>query len=370
MRITFVLEAFNRGGKERRCLQLIQGLNRIGVNDIQVIIINNGIEYPEIYNTSASIVIIDKKIKNLSLYATYSSIKTHIKQFSPDIVHAWGELSMMYISVLKLFRRFKYICANIADCNTPQWYSIRNIISRISYLLADAVVGNSIEGLIAYSAPKSKSFCIYNGFNEARYRLVENIDTSRIRAALNITTKYIVSMFARVDNYKDYHSFVALAREVYKTRDDVTFLAVGGGADCESYKETYSAEKNLRFMGFCPNVEELMYVTDISVLFSNYNFHKEGISNSILESMALGTPVIATNDGGSPEIICHGHNGFLVDNNNIMIAAEILSDVLDDPDRLNIISRNAKSTVQDKFLLTEMVHNYISLYESLLSVKK
>lgn len=369
MRITFILESFNRGGKERRCLQLIQGLNRVGCNEIQLIIVNNGVEYPEVYDTTASIIVIDKAAKGLSVCKIYKTIKSHIDEFSPEIIQAWGEVSMMYITMLKASRKFVYVCANVADCNKLKWYSLKSLVTRISYRYADAVVGNSLAGLKAYSAPKSKSHCIYNGFNEARFKAVDNIDFNKVRSDLDVKTKYLVSMFARVDHYKDYDSFVALFKEIREIRDDVTFLAVGGGIDYEKYRDMYSNDSGLRFIGLRSDVEALMSVTDVSVLFSNYKFHKEGISNSILESMALGTPVIATNDGGSPEIITDAVNGYLVDDNNITQAARILSELLDNPELLIRLGRNARETVLEKFLLETMVRNYVSLYDDLLSRK-
>lgn len=369
VKILFILESFKRGGKERRCLQLIQGLNRQGYNDIYVIIVNNGIEYPEIYDTSAKVYIIDKKNKGLSHYSTFKQVKTYISDIGPDIVHAWGEVSMLYISILRLCRKFIYVCANIADCNKPKWYSLKKIVSSFSYFLADAVVGNSNQGLKAYSAPKNKSYCIYNGFNESRFNLVENLDQQKLRASLDVQTKYLVAMFARVDYYKDYDAFIDLARVVLRKRDDVTFLAVGGGLNYDLYKDKPYPDEKLRFIGFRSDVEQIMYSTDVSILFSNYEFHKEGVSNSILESMAFGTPVIATKDGGSPEIIDNNKNGFLVDKNNIEIAASILCKLLDDPEELSKVSKQAKDTVFEKFLLNQMVNNYIKLYANLMGIK-
>lgn len=370
MKITFILEAFKRGGKERRCLQLVQGLNQQGYNEIQLIIVNDGIDYPEIYETSANVVIIDKKSKNLSFIQAYNSIKSQLDLFKPDIVHAWGEASMMYVTLIKLTRKFVYICGNVADCNRPMWYSLKNLINKFSYIFADAVVGNSREGLKAYSTPKKKSHCIYNGFNESRFHCVENLNVENLKEELGIQTEYIVSMFARVDYYKDYDSFISLARKVLAERDDVTFLAVGGGLYYETYKKIPLHDENLHFIGFRSDVEKLMAITDISVLFSNYKFHKEGVSNSILESMAFGTPVIATNDGGSPEIIEDKINGYLVDDNDVAIASYLICNLLDNPDLLDMISANASKTVEDKFLLSQMVRNYLNLYKQLLSRKR
>ena len=367
MRITFILESFNRGGKERRCLQLVQGLNTQGYKDIQVIIMNGGIEYPELFDTSADIILLDRANRNISWVQTYKEIKRHISSFKPDIVQAWGALSMGIISLIKLARKFKFICANVADCNKGRWYSTKTILSQFSYFVADAVVGNSKAGLQAYNAPTGKAHCIYNGFNETRYNLADNIDEQKLRNELNIETKFIVAMFARVDYYKDPDAFIALANKVLAVRDDVTFMVVGKGLYYDRYKDTTGPKNRLRFIGFRTDVEPLMAMTNISILYSNYKFHQEGVSNSIMESMAFGTPVIATDGGGSPEIIENGVNGYLVKENNIEESSRILCELLDNPSALKQMGENAKSTIQRKFLLNTMVDNYLKLYKKLIS---
>ena len=93
MRISYILDTFRGGGKERRCLQVIQGMNRHGVNDIQVIIINNDIAYQELYETTAKIDIIDRKNKGLSQIQTAKVLYSLLKTFHPDIVQAWGLMS-------------------------------------------------------------------------------------------------------------------------------------------------------------------------------------------------------------------------------------------------------------------------------------
>lgn len=367
MRITFIIESFQRGGKERRCLQLIQGLNKAGYRDIQLILVNNNVEYPEIYDTTAKVEIIDRKGKGLSHFQTYKTIKKSICDFNPDIVQAWGELSMMYASLIRLTKKFTYICANVADCNKLGPLSFRNIVCRFSYCLADSVVGNSNAGLSAYNVPKKKAACIYNGFNENRFVLAENVDCEALKAELGVDTKYLVAMFARVDYYKDPDAFIALANKVLAERDDVTFLVVGKGLYYDKYKDTTGPKNRLRFIGFRSDVEPLMAMTDVSILFSNYKFHQEGVSNSIMESMAFGTPTIATDGGGSPEIIKHEVNGYLVKENNIEESSRILCHLLDNPLELNRVSENARATIQEHFLLNTMVANYLELYKKLLA---
>lgn len=366
MKISYILESFGGGGKERRCLQLIQGLNAQGYNEIQVVIINGIVEYPELFNTSADIVIIDRTNRKLSWLQTYKEVKNRIIDFNPDIVQVWGILSMSICSLMRIFYRFKYICANVADCNKMSWYTYQAIISRFSYFLSDAVVGNSNAGLRAYNVPMRKAHCIYNGFNEERYNLVASCDKQKLLDELHIKTKYIVAMFARIDQFKDTNAFVGLARNVLRYRDDVTFIAVGKGIYYDKYKDLTSDDDKIRFIGFRFDVEQLMAITDVSILFSNFNYHKEGVSNSIMESMALGTPVIATDDGGSPEIIDDGVNGYLVKENNIELASKYLCSLLDSQNKIQSFSKNASDTIRNRFLLRTMVSKYLSLYINLL----
>ena len=85
-----------------------------------------------------------------------------------------------------------------------------------------------------------------------------------------------------------------------------------------------------------------------------------------MESMALGTPVIATDDGGSPEIVNHGVNGFLVKENDVKLASKYLSSLLDDKSKIQLFSKNAEDTIRSGFLLRTMVSNYLSLYQNLM----
>ena len=83
LRITFFIDSFGRGGKERRCLQLIQGLNARGIRDIQLIIADDFVEYDEIYETSAQVEILrrrEKKKGNLQIIREAGQL---IAQFKP-----------------------------------------------------------------------------------------------------------------------------------------------------------------------------------------------------------------------------------------------------------------------------------------------
>lgn len=364
MRISFILDSFGGGGKERRCLQLIQGLNAKGIRDIQFIIVNNDIEYPEIYHTSVSLYVIDRKNKGLSHLNTVKELNRLLNNFKPDIVQVWGLMSAFYVNFLKLKSSFKYFGSYVADCNKPK--GINMITNIICFLFADKIIGNSYAGLKAYKIPFSKQVCIYNGYNEKRLRTLSQSDKIKLKETLRISTPYVVTMVARVDKYKDYESFIKFAYNVRKKRNDVTFISLGKGDLLDYFKKVSKDYKEcVQFMGFRSDVDEIFEITTVSCLLSNSDVHGEGISNSILESMAHGIPVLASNAGGNPEIIENGKNGFLIDGNNIDELTNKLMYLLNNLDIYIDQSKYAKKSVKDKFNLSTKADEYIALYKGL-----
>lgn len=367
MRITFVLDTFGGGGKERRCLQLIQGLNYSGITDIQVIIVNNNVAYPEIYQTTAQVIIINRKQLSLSNRDTYKILKKHIHDFEPDIVQGWGFLSLFYLNWIRIAHKFIYIASHVADANKPK--GINKWINLCTSCLADAIIGNSLAGLNSYKVPKNKSYCFYNGFNSERLKGIVKSDNIVLKRELNLQAPYIVTMVARVDANKDYSCFVNIARKICMQRNDVIFLALGKGELLDLFQKDTNRDKNIHFLGFRTDVEKILSITSVSVLCTNYKKHAEGISNTILESMSLGVPVVATLCGGTSEIIDDGKNGFCIENNDVDDFVNKILYLIDNEDCMNRFSRACKRTVDQKFSLDKSTKEYIDLYYKLIKHK-
>jgi glycosyltransferase involved in cell wall biosynthesis len=122
---------------------------------------------------------------------------------------------------------------------------------------------------------------------------------------------------------------------------------------------------NIRFVGRRSDVEDIMQITDVAMLFTS-EVHAEGVSNSIMEAMATGIPVIATDGGGTPEIITDGLNGFIVQMHGVDKAYKLLKDLLLDEGKRRNIGTAAKLNVQQHFLLSHMGDEYLHLYRELL----
>lgn len=229
--------------------------------------------------------------------------------------------------------------------------------------MANAIIGNSRAGLLAYKVPADKGLVIYNGFEMKRLNV--NGDTGYLRNQLCIATPYIVSMAARFDRMKDFETFFAAAKLLLGKRTDITFLAIGKGDLYDEFAKRITGKdsENIRMLGFRNDIEAIIKITDIGVLCTNPIYHAEGISNSLMEFMAFGKPVIATNGGGVGELIQDQQNGFIIKPQSPDTLASKIDILLSDSQMLHRIGKNAENTITSRFSLDIMTTNYIQLYE-------
>lgn len=361
MKITYIVDTFGTGGKERRCLQLIQGLNKAGYNDIQLIIINHDIGYNELYSCNCRIVVIDRKNRKLGFLAASKELYKHIKEFAPDIIQVWGIMSAFFICALRPFIRATIYASYVADVVKPKFPNIKWTTNNICKIICKKIIGNSQAGLNAYAIPKRKSVLIYNGFNEERLHTA--IDKEEVKKSLGIDTPYTVIMSATFSKNKDYKCYIDAAKKIVKTRNDITFLAAGKGSKWDEINNSINDDERIyiKLIGARQDIDDIYRISTISVLMTNPQIN-EGLSNSILESMAFGLPVIATNGGGTPELIEDLKNGILLSEQTPeKLSAEITA-LLDNPDYREQLSQAAVKTVTEKFSLMNMVNRFIELY--------
>jgi len=93
----------------------------------------------------------------------------------------------------------------------------------------------------------------------------------------------------------------------------------------------------------------------------------EGISNTILEAMASGLPVIATNVGGNPELVLEGKTGMLVSPKTPDELADKIIDFHEQPDLFHEYGKAAKKRIEKEFSLDAMVARYISVYDDMIN---
>jgi glycosyltransferase involved in cell wall biosynthesis len=142
-------------------------------------------------------------------------------------------------------------------------------------------------------------------------------------------------------------------------RKEVVFVAVGDGESLEASKKLAGDVGAIRFLGQQNNVEEIIATFDIGVLST----FTEGISNSVLEYMALRKPVVATDGGGTREVVVDGETGFLVPQEDPDALAAKIEYLLDNPDCARRMGEAGGVKIRHDFSITRMIEKTINLYE-------
>ncbi|MGI9551751.1 MAG: glycosyltransferase [Aurantibacter sp.] len=364
MKVILLCDSLIKGGRERRMIELIKGLSKDPNVHTELILFKNVIDYPEIHDLGIPLHIIERKPKHNPL--TFLRVVRICRKVRPDILHTWSSMSAIFAFPAKKLLNIKLLNGNIA--NAPLNLSIWNkdyFRAKLTFPFSDVVVGNSHAGLKAFKAPNSKSICIPNGFDFERVKSIEKAEV--IRGKYRLGTDQIIGKIAAFTNRKDYETFIAAAQRVLQIRDGVTFFAVGHGPKFEKIKASVpeAIRDKIVFTGLVLGVESLINVFTIGVLSTNIEVHGEGISNSIMEYMALGKPVIATEGGGTNEIVLDGETGFLVPAKSPEIMANKMLELLENSGKAEQMGRAGQNHIRDHFNLAKMTLEYLKLYQRL-----
>lgn len=365
MKILFFINTLSAGGKERRLTELMKGLKRNGTINFELVVMSEDIHYKELFDLDIEIhkLVRDKK-KDVTMF---KKIWRMCKIYRPDIIHCWDSMTAFYLSPVCRILKIKLINGMVVGCPTEQnIFNPHWLRARLTFPFSDCVVGNSKAGLKAYKAPENKSFVIYNGFNFNRHNNM--IPPEDIRKELDIKTRFIVGMVASFSSNKDYKTFFQAAEMILSQRNDITFLAIGNKTDSMQSIALINPDliHNFRLLGIRSDIESIINVFDIGVLAT----FTEGISNSILEYMAAGKPVIATRGGGTSEIVLDSETGFIVDASQPTELAGKMEVLLNDDALRNRLGAQAKLRVETMFSIDRMINEYIGLYQSVITKSK
>jgi glycosyltransferase involved in cell wall biosynthesis len=368
MKVLFFIDGLIAGGKERRLVELMKGIKSGFDVEFELVVMNPEIHYRQVFDLGIKIhYLIRKTRKDVSVFHKFYKI---CKNFKPDIIHCWDSMTAVYSIPSSKLLGIKLINGMVADA--PERFNISNkrwFRTKFAFLFSDIIIGNSKAGLKAYHAPAKKSSYIYNGFDSKR---IKNIEAPGIvRNRFNIKSSIVVLMVGAFGDRKDYDSFIEAAKIICENKNDIEFIAVGEGKNFRRISEKISQNMSdrIKLLGKQSDVESIINISDICVLTTNIKVHGEGISNSILEYMAMGKPVIASRGGGTNEIVEESVTGFLISPLSPRELAAKIEILIDNPALRTELGRAGMEKIKSKFSLDLMVAEYISLYESVLNSK-
>jgi glycosyltransferase involved in cell wall biosynthesis len=208
---------------------------------------------------------------------------------------------------------------------------------------------------------------VYNGVNETRISITPS-EVKAVRDQLGLAVDdVVIGVAASLTLAKDHQNFLGAAERVAKEIPEARFLIVGEGPLRKSLEQQalcLGLKERVVFAGQHPNVAPYIANFDVAVLPSN---NYEGCSNFLLEAMGIGTPCVATNVGGNPELITDGENGLLVPARDPEALANAIIRLVRQPELTTRLVLAANSRLRSNFSLQRMVEQYSNRWESLLA---
>jgi glycosyltransferase involved in cell wall biosynthesis len=372
LRILFVTKS--TGGVAEYVRQLVKGLDRDEFQITVACLSENGPEFAaelaQIPNVDSFSLSMNRyKVDPFSDTRVLFALARHLRQEKYDLVHAHaskpGFLARLAAIGTGIPVLYSPHCFAFHAGANPMSATIVAALERLAarYFTARIVAIADGERKLAqkYNVGSDELFVtVYTGIDVRLYQ--QFVDKATLMASLNVPVNApLVGTVGRLSRQKSPLDFVRMAAIVHKRLPDVHFVWIGSGPLKDpTYQLSTELGLNgvLHFAGHRTDIPALLQCMDCFVLPSLW----EGFPIVLLEAMAAGAPIVATNIPGNDEAIRSGVDGWLVPVRNSIGLAESVVDLLTTLQRAKAFGGSSRQRVEQKFAPGTMLDGLASLY--------
>jgi L-malate glycosyltransferase len=297
-----------------------------------------------------------------------------IKEGQINLIHSFLWTGDAYASFVRAFLyHVPLICSERGDRSLPNFYRpAKNLVDRlIPFRVADKFCSNSIFGakeLIHKGCKLEKIVTIPNGVDLERDELIDKYDLS-IKQQFDDQRYFKVGIVSRLVDYK---GIDVLIRSMTKLKsENVICLIAGDGPEKDNLQSLVSKLgiiHRIVFLGKVKPSEAVIKNFDVGILTTRSS--SEHCSNSILEYMACGKAVIATNVAGNPEIIVDGSTGILVEPDDPDDLARAIDYLVQNPSIAHEMGIMGKARIVSNYAIGKIAAQYEELWHEVASQPK
>ena len=370
IRLAYVIKEMEMGGSQTHLTQVLRLLDRNRFEPILYCLTGRGalldavrpLGLP-IHAPAAGV-----SFKGLGLVARVAALARALRRDRIDIVHNYLLRANLVGSISARLARVPVVLCSKRGCHWRRGFEL--VGAKIGNALADSVMVNA-EAVRDFvhgneGCPREKMVVIPSGVDTDRF---QPLPPAQFKARLGLPEDHvIVGVVTRMRVRKGVDEFIRAIGEVRETRPEVHGVIVGEVSLDETLQELVRSlrlEHHLTLLGRRSDMPEVFSAFDAFVLSS----HDEGMSNAILEAMAMEKPVVATDVGGTGEVVRHGHSGLLVPPKDPHALAAAISEVLAQPARAREMGRLGRRIVEDGFSAHAMVRQMEQLYLDLAAAR-
>ncbi len=246
--------------------------------------------------------------------------------------------------------------------------------------IAQKLVFNWADRLLSVSDVLADDISKTIGIQRNKFHTIMNgVDTDRFKPDMkkrrHLRAQYalgdetiLIGTVGRPTAVKNQQLMVKALPSLIKKFGDVRFMIIGMTprnslrGDLEFLAKELGVSDNLIFTGPQSDIPGYLNAFDIFVLPSL----SEGCSNVIQEAMATALPIVASNVGGTPELLSHNQTGLLFESNNVQALEEAIVRLLNDEAFRKQLGRSARQKTEEIFSLETMISAYQDFYQSLI----
>lgn len=371
--ITYLLDTYEtaRGGTEGQFLQLVTGIDR--TRYVPSVVLLRSSQWVETHSMGCHVTVLGIwKLARLATLTKLIRLGWSLRRAGCRIVHCYfNDVSLVAPIILGLYG-FRII---VSRRDMGIWYTpFKLLLLRLNARFVDCYVVNSeaVKKIVQQYewVPAKRIRVIYNGLP---------CEPSEEANAVNLRQQHglegtwpLIGVVANIRKVKRIDTLIRAFAEVVVRYQDATLIVVGDTEHEQALEEfeylkiliqELGIENKVRFTGAVDNTRSYINMFTVAVLCSE----SEGLSNSIIEYMQAGRPVVCTNVGGNPELVVEGVSGYLVEVGDHAALADRMMVLLSDETVARAMGEKGRESIMNICATSRMLEAQMACYDEVLS---
>ncbi|WP_010583244.1 glycosyltransferase [Schlesneria paludicola] len=367
-RIALVIPTLDRSGAEKQFTLLATHLPQDEFDVLAIALTRGGPYESELREADVPLTVIGKRAK----FDPFSiwRLRKELRRWQPQIMHSWlfaanayCRLSSGAVPATKIVVSER--CVDSWKAGWQRWLD-RRLIDQ-----TDRLIGNSssvVEFYRELGVPAEKLACVPNGVEvppldesanqQARSELLKELGLP--------PTTYVAGYIGRLAKQKRVEDLIWAVETLRQIRPQLHLVLVGEGPErtrLEEFAKQIGATNHIHFVGHRDDAPRWMSLFDVFCLASSF----EGMSNSVMEAMSMGKPVLASDIPANRELVAQGETGFLPKLTDTVGFMQFLRRLIDEPGLGRTLGQAGRERIQQSFSIPRMVSAYADIYRQLLN---
>lgn len=313
-------------------------------------------------------------IREINLKADFLSIcdiKKTVNYINPDIIFAHSSKAGVLVRLAISHKKIPIVY------NAHGWaFNMKaSNIKRKMYACIERICAFNTSKIVCISDYEKSSALKFKICKENKLITINNgIDLNKINRT---TRRYalqkmglpenavVIGQVGRLDEQKNPLLFIDIAKELIDMGSDVYFILVGDGKlrkEVNDRINNYNLGNRVHITGWCNNVNEYISCFNIGMLTSKW----EGFGLALVEYMALGVPVVASNIDGIPNVVDNGETGILCESEHKNEFIKAINEILNNKELAKELSKNGMEIAKKRFSMERVVKEHNELFDSII----